>query len=60
MSAFENVELPMTILGKLSAKHRRKRAVELLTRMLVGSLVGWLVGSLVVSLVGSFLPLLEC
>ena len=32
MSAFENVELPMTILGKLSARERKKRATELLTR----------------------------
>jgi len=31
MSAFENVELPMTILGKLSARERKKRATELLT-----------------------------
>eukprot|EP00698_Gefionella_okellyi_P024624 TRINITY_DN875_c0_g2_i1.p1 TRINITY_DN875_c0_g2~~TRINITY_DN875_c0_g2_i1.p1 ORF type:complete len:275 (-),score=53.88 TRINITY_DN875_c0_g2_i1:91-915(-) len=30
MSAFENVELPMTILGKLSKKERKKRAKELL------------------------------
>ncbi|KNE64497.1 hypothetical protein AMAG_09511 [Allomyces macrogynus ATCC 38327] len=31
MSALENVELPMTIRGKLSAKARRARALELLT-----------------------------
>jgi len=31
MSAFENVELPMTILGKLSKKERQARAKELLT-----------------------------
>lgn len=31
LSAFENVELPMTILGKLSAKERRRRAKKLLT-----------------------------
>ncbi|KAI9219044.1 P-loop containing nucleoside triphosphate hydrolase protein [Blastocladiella britannica] len=31
MSAFENVELPMTIRGKLNAKQRRARALELLT-----------------------------
>jgi len=31
MSAFENVELPMTIRGKLSVKERKKRALELLT-----------------------------
>ncbi|KAL9652336.1 hypothetical protein ABK040_011992 [Willaertia magna] len=30
MSAFENVELPMTLLGKLDRKERRKRAKELL------------------------------
>ncbi|KAF0973904.1 hypothetical protein FDP41_007291 [Naegleria fowleri] len=30
MSAFENVELPMTLLGKLNKKERRKRAKELL------------------------------
>ncbi|KYQ88719.1 putative non-transporter ABC protein [Tieghemostelium lacteum] len=33
MSAFENVELPMIILGKLNAKERRKRSIELLTCM---------------------------
>ncbi|EKX45412.1 hypothetical protein GUITHDRAFT_163277 [Guillardia theta CCMP2712] len=31
MSAFENVELPMTLLGVLNKKQRQKRAVELLT-----------------------------
>ena len=31
MSAFENVELPMTILGKLNRKEQKKRAIELLT-----------------------------
>jgi len=31
MSAFENVELPMTILGKLNSKQRKERAKELLT-----------------------------
>jgi len=30
MSAYENVELPMTLLGKLGAKERKKRAKELL------------------------------
>jgi len=30
MSAFENVELPMTLLGKLNKKERRKRAKDLL------------------------------
>lgn len=30
MSAFENVELPMTILGKLKKKERTARAMELL------------------------------
>jgi putative ABC transport system ATP-binding protein len=33
MSAFENVELPMTILNKLNKKQRRERAEELLTCM---------------------------
>ena len=32
MSAFENVELPMTVLGKLSKKEAKARAIELLTR----------------------------
>lgn len=32
MSAFENVELPMTILGKLKKPEIKKRAKELLTR----------------------------
>ena len=31
LSAFENVELPMTILGKRNQKDRKKRAAELLT-----------------------------
>jgi len=31
MSAYENVELPMTLLGKLSKSERRKRAIMLLT-----------------------------
>jgi len=31
MSAFENVELPMTILNKLNKKQRKERAIELLT-----------------------------
>lgn len=31
MSAFENVELPMTILGKLSKRDRQERTVKLLT-----------------------------
>jgi hypothetical protein len=31
MSAFENVELPMTILGKLKPAEIKKRATELLT-----------------------------
>jgi len=31
MSAYENVELPMTILGKLKHKDQKKRATELLT-----------------------------
>lgn len=30
MSAYENVELPMTILGKLNAKERKKRTRDLL------------------------------
>lgn len=30
MSAYENVELPMTILGKLSSKERKERTKELL------------------------------
>lgn len=30
MSAFENVELPMTVLGKLSKKERQERALRLL------------------------------
>ncbi|PRP78455.1 hypothetical protein PROFUN_13688 [Planoprotostelium fungivorum] len=30
MSAFENVELPMTILGKLGKKEQKERAIELL------------------------------
>jgi putative ABC transport system ATP-binding protein len=30
LSAFENVELPMTILGKLKPKERKERALELL------------------------------
>ncbi len=30
MSAFENVELPMTILGKLDRKARKKKARDLL------------------------------
>jgi putative ABC transport system ATP-binding protein len=30
MSAFENVELPMTVLGKLGKKERQKRAMKLL------------------------------
>lgn len=30
MSAFENVELPMTVLGKLSARERKARATKLL------------------------------
>jgi putative ABC transport system ATP-binding protein len=30
MSAFENVELPMTVLGKLGKKERQKRAMTLL------------------------------
>eukprot|EP00744_Colponema_vietnamica_P011536 GILI01016229.1.p1 GENE.GILI01016229.1~~GILI01016229.1.p1 ORF type:complete len:360 (-),score=85.83 GILI01016229.1:93-1172(-) len=33
MSAYENVELPMTLLGTLSAKQRKQRAIELLTRV---------------------------
>ena len=32
LSAFENVELPMTVLGKLSKEERKARAKELLTR----------------------------
>jgi hypothetical protein len=34
MSAFENVELPMTILGKLKPAEIKKRTTELLTSML--------------------------
>ena len=33
MTAYENVELPMKILGKLSDKMIKKRAIELLTRV---------------------------
>jgi len=33
MTAYENVELPMKILGKLSDKLIKKRAIELLTRV---------------------------
>lgn len=33
MSAFENVELPMTLLGKLTKKQRRARATMLLTQV---------------------------
>lgn len=33
MSAFENVELPMTLLGKLNKKQRKDRAKELLKRI---------------------------
>lgn len=32
MSAYENVELPMTILGKLNAKQRKRRTRDLLAR----------------------------
>ena len=32
LSAFENVELPMTILGKLTPAERKRRTVELLKR----------------------------
>ncbi len=33
MSAFENVELPMIILGQLNAAERKERAMKLLTRV---------------------------
>jgi len=33
MSAFENVELPMTILGKYNEKERKKRTLELLKKV---------------------------
>eukprot|EP01027_Heterolobosea_sp_BB2_P009815 GEZU01014441.1.p1 GENE.GEZU01014441.1~~GEZU01014441.1.p1 ORF type:complete len:328 (+),score=96.54 GEZU01014441.1:171-1154(+) len=36
MSAFENVELPMTFLGKLDQKRRRRRAKELLKMVGLG------------------------
>jgi hypothetical protein len=35
LSAYENVELPMTILGKLSQAERRRRTIELLKSMAV-------------------------
>jgi len=31
MTAFENVELPMKILGKISPKEAKHKAIELLT-----------------------------
>jgi len=36
MSALENVELPMILLGKLSDKDRRHRAISLLKRVGLG------------------------
>lgn len=36
MSAFENVELPMTIDGKLTAKEAKSRAIALLERVGLG------------------------
>ncbi|KAI3654239.1 hypothetical protein MP228_000958 [Amoeboaphelidium protococcarum] len=33
LSAYENVELPMTILGKLNKKQRKERTIALLTRV---------------------------
>jgi putative ABC transport system ATP-binding protein len=36
MSALENVELPMILLGKLNEKERKKRAVALLKRVGLG------------------------
>jgi len=30
MTAFENVELPMTVMGKLSKKQRKEKALRLL------------------------------
>lgn len=42
MSAFENVELPMTLLGKLSSNKRRKRAKELLKSVGLGDRMGHL------------------
>ena len=36
MSALENVELPMILLGKYSEKERRKRAIALLKRVGLG------------------------
>jgi hypothetical protein len=34
MSAYENVELPMTILGKLTKQEKQKRTTKLLTMVL--------------------------
>lgn len=34
MTALENVELPMTLLGKLNQKERKKRAIDLLKSMI--------------------------
>jgi putative ABC transport system ATP-binding protein len=36
MSAFENVELPMILLGKYNEKERRKRTIALLKRVGLG------------------------
>lgn len=36
MSALENVELPMILLGKLGEKERRQRAINLLKRVGLG------------------------
>lgn len=36
MSAFENVELPMILLGKYNEKQRKKRAIDLLKRVGLG------------------------
>ena len=36
MTAFENVELPMILLGELSEKERKKRSIALLKRVGLG------------------------
>ena len=36
MTALENVELPMILLGKLSEKERKQRAISLLKRVGLG------------------------
>lgn len=42
LSAFENVELPMILLNKLSATERRKRAIKLLTLVGLGDRINHL------------------